>query len=177
MLRDRIVVGIADGSVRTQMVKQSDLTFSKAFEICRVAEVTGVQSRVMQSDGPVQHKGTVDAVERKRERNLAEKLTNEKRNQTYNSRFVRETTLQFGNSNKKSCSYCSYTHVKARCPAYGEKCLSCGRSNHFAAMCPTANQVSGIVPCETGDDVDGDDEALFTDAVRRYNSDSRISYW
>lgn len=33
------------------------------------------------------------------------------------------------------CQKCSKTHEYKMCPAYGKKCLVCGKYNHFAAMC------------------------------------------
>ena len=38
---------------------------------------------------------------------------------------------------KKRCSYCSYRHIpgKNNCPAYGKKCRSCQKWNHFQSCC------------------------------------------
>ncbi|PAA86570.1 hypothetical protein BOX15_Mlig030946g1 [Macrostomum lignano] len=33
------------------------------------------------------------------------------------------------------CSYCGGSHAKGSCPAYGKKCASCNRRNHFASVC------------------------------------------
>ena len=33
------------------------------------------------------------------------------------------------------CNYCSHTHGKGSCPAYGKVCSRCGRKNHFDKKC------------------------------------------
>jgi hypothetical protein len=59
--------------------------------------------------------------------------------------------------NKSCCKYCGRRHAPARCPAFGKKCNSCGRKNHFAIVCQSkqvksANEIQAdSVSCE--DDV------------------------
>ena len=36
---------------------------------------------------------------------------------------------------KHSCSYCSYSHPPRWCPAYGKKCVECGKINHLREFC------------------------------------------
>ena len=36
-----------------------------------------------------------------------------------------------------SCKFCSRSHEKGKCPAYGAKCNSCSKFNHFARNCPS----------------------------------------
>lgn len=33
------------------------------------------------------------------------------------------------------CNRCGTLHGKRNCPAYGEECRTCGRPNHFGAVC------------------------------------------
>ena len=40
----------------------------------------------------------------------------------------------------KSCRYCGKIHGKGQCLAYGKICSSCGKSNHFAAVCLTSKR-------------------------------------
>lgn len=46
----------------------------------------------------------------------------------------------------KNCKYCGKTHQIRQCPAFGKKCNSCGKLNHFSNMCnnakKTINQLS-----------------------------------
>ena len=34
-----------------------------------------------------------------------------------------------------ACKFCNRQHGKRNCPAFGQVCRSCGRRNHFAAVC------------------------------------------
>ena len=40
-------------------------------------------------------------------------------------------------NSKSGCGYCggSSKHKKEKCPAFGKKCVSCGKANHFASVC------------------------------------------
>ncbi len=44
----------------------------------------------------------------------------------------------------KSCRYCGKIHGKGQCLAYGKICSSCGKSNHFAAVCLTSKRVKAV---------------------------------
>ena len=62
--------------------------------------------------------------------------------------------------NKSCCKYCGKKHAPARCPAYGKKCNSCGRRNHFAIVCQSkqvkaTNEIQAdAVSCEEEDVAD-----------------------
>ena len=43
------------------------------------------------------------------------------------------------NSVVKSCKYCGKSHNRSNCPAFGKKCLKCGRDNHFKSVCKSEN--------------------------------------
>ena len=34
-----------------------------------------------------------------------------------------------------NCNFCAGSHPKGKCPAYGQKCNSCHKNNHFARFC------------------------------------------
>ena len=46
-LRDRIVFGVADTRVKERLLRESDLTFMKALDICHAAEASKVQLKPM----------------------------------------------------------------------------------------------------------------------------------
>ncbi|XP_018344300.1 PREDICTED: uncharacterized protein LOC108749821 [Trachymyrmex septentrionalis] len=33
------------------------------------------------------------------------------------------------------CTKCGMSHIRSRCPAYGELCIKCNKKNHFSKMC------------------------------------------
>lgn len=190
MVRDRIVLGIGDGSVRTQLLKQSDLTLAKAIEICRVAEITGVQIKMMQGEGPTQcrQQEMVHAVNKTGgssivNQNLGKNIVNKNKNPNFNSRYVKGNALSFGNNgkvnsqsyaDKKLCTYCNYVHPKGRCPAFGKTCAACGKFNHFASVCQQIKQVSDLA-VKYDLDCGSDDDVLFVDSLN--SVDISVSSW
>ena len=51
----------------------------------------------------------------------------------------------------KNCKFCSYTHKRGSCSAYGKKCKKCSKLNHFAKCCPEKNKSVEQVYCESSD--------------------------
>ncbi len=49
LLRDRVVLGIRDNSVRKKLLQERNLTLAKALDICRSSETTSKQLRNMTS--------------------------------------------------------------------------------------------------------------------------------
>ncbi len=42
-----------------------------------------------------------------------------------------------------TCGYCTFSHPPGKCPAYGKKCRSCGKMNHFEAACKASQRKKG----------------------------------
>ena len=42
MIRDRVVIGIYDNAQRVRLLREKDLTLSKAIELCRSIEITSI---------------------------------------------------------------------------------------------------------------------------------------
>ena len=42
---------------------------------------------------------------------------------------------QIKNKVIENCKHCSTRHPQRTCPAYGKICSSCGKTNHFKAVC------------------------------------------
>ncbi len=120
ILKDQIVIGITDNSVRDRLLRTSqegeDLTLNKAIDICRAAEQT------------VTHSGTLSG--------------DSQRNQARNIGVdaIRTRTRQ-------ECSRCGTVHAPRACPAYGKTCHKCGGQNHFQKKCrskkPSSNTDTG----------------------------------
>ena len=49
---------------------------------------------------------------------------------------VPQSSSGYGKSLIKNCKFCSYTHKRGNCSAYGKKCKNCLKPNHFAKCCP-----------------------------------------
>ena len=56
--------------------------------------------------------------------------------------------------------YCGSSHLKMKCPAYGKKCASCGKLNHFVKKCRVASA--------------SQEEARSVALVEQYSSDEEL---
>ena len=111
ILRDRLIFGIREVKVCERLLRESQLTLQKTDEICRASESTAQQLKEV-SEGD-----TVNSVNfRKKSRRPRGKKGD-----------TDETT--------KACSNCGWIHEANNCFARGKTCGSCGKLNHFAAVC------------------------------------------
>ena len=115
-IRDRIVVGIGNDTVRKYLLKESDLTLDKAIEICQLHELAESDNKSVNQDPDV------NAIKPKR----------------FFKKPAQPTT--------SNCKYCGNTHPRRKCPAFGTKCQLCGKYNHFAAVCMSSDQQSPQKP-------------------------------
>lgn len=134
MIRDRIVLGIADKGLQEKMLKKN-IKLDEAIELCRATELARGQSKDMQRDKGNEY--TVQEVRKKFNKN--------------------STTYNNGNSNNNkqrsfTCNRCNMSHAKGKCPAYGKSCNNCKKPNHFAVAC-RMKKIKSIV---TVQDDDGD---------------------
>ena len=110
LIKDRIEGGIQNDQTRARLLRESDLTLSKAEDICRAAEATEAQMKMMNEESGV------NAVS-KQEPQQAEEHKQQER--TF------------------KCRFCGQQHPprKEKCPAFGQTCRRCGKENHFASVC------------------------------------------
>ena len=125
-IRDRIVCGVRGNAVRRKLLQESGLTLSKCVDICRAAEATSAQLKEM---APSQHSsegGLVAKAEPKKPNSRSEKKKSPK------NQLVEE------------CKFCGRQQERnrAKCPAYGQICSSCGKPNHFAVKCANKSSYS-----------------------------------
>ena len=79
LLRTRLVCGVKKDTVRSRLLRETDLTLHKVIDICRAAETSTQQLKAMQS---VPNEGNVDIVKRKGSRTNQAKVW--KTNISYN---------------------------------------------------------------------------------------------
>ena len=117
LIRD--TTGISSDNVRRTLLKETDLTLSKALRICQISELTEKHSKAL-STPKTATTASVDAVQIKH-RNIYSKMKH----------TMRE------NPSISSCRNCGGTHPAKRdqCPAFGQQCHTCGKQNHFKSQC------------------------------------------
>ncbi|UYV61276.1 K02A2.6-like [Cordylochernes scorpioides] len=120
LIRDRIVLGCRDTTLREKYLQNPDLTLSLAINQGQAAEASQKQLRNIEKD-------SIDAIRKKF--NEKYKPTTSLKN-SYTSNPVR------ANFNKLiRCSKCNMAHDFGKCPAYGKECYKCRRPNHFSNCC------------------------------------------
>ena len=126
LIRDRVVFGIQDNSVRERLLRDHELTLQTAIEKVRSAELTNAQLKQIKADQKITEE-VIHAVKVN-----GEQLSN-KHDQDSLTPIV-------------NCKYCGKKHPrdKNQCPAYGAKCQKCGKPNHFAAKCKSKTRRSRV---------------------------------
>ena len=113
MIRDRIVCGVRDSSLRKKLLQVPELTLEKCIDMCRSAEGTSTQLEATSSQNS--HAPPPPEVN-----------------------FVKKPSKGADKSSfVKDCRFCGQTHEKERskCPAFGKICSACQKENHFALKC------------------------------------------
>lgn len=113
-IKDRIVVGLIDDSVRKRLLQEQNLTLQLCLDICRAHEASMAQSQAMTSESVAR----VDKFCPKSQN------SNKQKSQKKSDKIL-------------ECKFCGRSHVrqKERCPAYGKLCNKCHQKNHFANKC------------------------------------------
>ena len=128
LLRDRIIFGIADNKVRERLLREPELNLSKTLDICRASEMSQAQIKtVSEFNSPNVH------------------LLQENKKASDGKLSGGEPSP--ANQLRYPCRFCGRKHESKReaCPAWGKKCIKCGKENHFAGKCPlssTSNKVA-----------------------------------
>ena len=140
-IRDRIVVGVRENSLRKKLLQTRGLTLRNCIDICRASETTNQQLRSMsQTDD-------IHAVRSKRDGKK------DKENQRGRTKGLTQEGKQLEQKQQSilKCKYCGKSHrrIKEECPAWGKKCLTCNKSNHFASQCrskqgPVKGKIHGV---------------------------------
>ena len=81
-------------------------------------------------------------------------------------------------SSNRPCDFCSYKHIKGKCPAFGKFCKGCGQRGHFykAKKCKLAkNDVNEVELEEVYYDEPVEEDYFFVGTLTNENSNS--AYW
>jgi len=118
LIKDRLVGGILSDHVRGRLLRESDLTLRKAEDICRAAEATEAQLKLMNEEQST----LVNAIKHNQTKDKHSEAAAASRSET--------TTV--------NCRYCGRIHQRRKCPAYGQVCNKCKKKKHFASVCQSA---------------------------------------
>ena len=155
--------------MREKLLQVEDLTLEKCVNMCRLFESSAKQLRTLGSSQP---EPDVHAL---RKMKLSSKTG--QRHTSGKQALVGKQTRQKLTSNKP-CDYCSYKHVKGKCPAFGKFCKGCGQRGHFykAKKCKLAkNDVNQVELEEVHYDKPVEEVYFFVGTLTNENSNS--AYW
>ena len=121
LIRDRIVVGLRDNSVRKRLLQESKLSLKGTIDICKSSEATHRQLKAMNSDDVSYMKNV------KKTDTAGQAAAGYQKKKRYNFKT------------QKECTFCGTKHPRKKelCPAYGKICSKCQLRNHFAVKCLT----------------------------------------
>ncbi len=134
LVRDITICGINDNRLRERLLREPDLTLQKAIQLGHAAEETKRHLKELQKE--TDGKNFVDDVS---------KNTEKRKN-----KFSKES-IGYDKSYIKNCKFCSYSHKRGNCTAYGKKCRNCSKSNHFAKCCQENPKFVRRVQCDSSD--------------------------
>lgn len=155
-IRDRLVAGLSDVNIIRKLLSIDDLTLDRAVTICRSAEATEAQLKIMSQNFSVNY---VDKRFRKKDSHKSTNFTD-------------------------NCKFCGGKHEMniRKCPAYGQECTKCNGVGHYAKMCRTKSRKSKkydkkyrssnpahVVDTATTDDSDTDSLSDDSDAYSEIN--------
>ena len=154
VIRDRLVIGVRDKDLKGRLLRQKGLSLTKAIEMSRQSsEITKQQLKSLETE---ERKSIVEEINHFKQRGKARKpkparpATSKSKGNTRDSKDESERSAP-----RKNCKYCgNQLHRKRReCPAFGQVCHKCNKSNHFASVCNAKrpNQVNRVADEEDSD--------------------------
>ncbi|XP_045459304.1 uncharacterized protein K02A2.6-like [Melitaea cinxia] len=128
LIRDRLVCGISDKTVKDRLLRTKDLTLAKAIDICRTSQETQRQlEKICSSTSTSNNIDNLNDVDYNIQK--INKKPNTADNAGKNTKKDRYTNYTH------ECQRCGYIHPVKRCLAFGKRCVRCNGYNHFANKC------------------------------------------
>lgn len=151
MLRDRIVIGVREQRTQQKLLEIKDLSLSKAVDICRSAELSREQVKVLNKTEVQAVKADRTSQQLASTHSKAKYSSSKNRPQSSNNRSLytkysnnNNNKIEF-NKNHYRCKKCNTDHGPRQCPAYGKICNKCKKLNHFSVGCRSlSKQVHNI---------------------------------
>ncbi|RXN08425.1 retrotransposon-like family member retr-1 [Labeo rohita] len=154
LIKDRIVCGVNNDTVRARLLRETDLNLAKAVDICRANEITQSHLKVLHEEAEV----------------AVNKITKTK--------SARQVNIKHTRKEKYECTRCGYVHEPRKCPAYGKICNECSRKNHFSRMCKTPQKKDKQTRFEKKvHEIEQEDAELFIGTIEIEQSEEKASKW
>lgn len=164
LMRDRIVLGINNKRLQEKLLEK-DVDFERAVEMCRAAEISEGQTKVIQMNSG----GAVAAAGNAVVGSMVHQINTNKKESNYKNKFNRNDKITaYRQNDSLQCKKCNRHHKPMQCPAFGKKCIKCNQLNHFAVCCNQKN-----VSCIETVDSDTDNDIFYINMI----SDRKENKW
>ena len=129
LLKDKIVCGIHDDSLREKLLQSEDLDLDRCCKLCRLSEIT--------SKDLAQNTSSVDYIRSQKRPTNPHYSQNRQPQQKGADGYRSRTPGAQSERGPKKCSKCGGESHKSRadCPAQGKICYVCKKKNHFGSVC------------------------------------------
>lgn len=164
LIRDRLVCGISSDTVRRTLLKETELTLSKAVRLCHISELTDKHTKTLSAQKNAAT-ASVDAIQVK-----------QKGFNRQTKRLTKQDNLTITN-----CRNCGGTHQAKRdqCPALGQQCHHCGKLNHFRSACRSAKSSTASKQVHqlcAESDSEADEETFTIDGLSLHSEQGKNNY-
>lgn len=146
LIKDSVICGIIDQDLKQRLLREENLTLDKCINICKAAELSQTQLKTIEAENKVNVvKVTPNQNQqnhKKRGKQQGGKNQNETQPRGASQSFQpssAKSSQQRQQQQRKPCHRCNKFHPMNQCPAWGKKCSSCGKQNHFAYVCKFNN--------------------------------------
>ena len=141
LIRDLIVCGVRDNSLRERLLRDSELTLTKAISAGQAAEETKVHSKEITEGLEATSSKHMDKIDKEKMKMKNDGHRGRDAGQKSSSKNTHKQKERHQISN---CKFCGGSHTRGDCPAYGKKCRKCKKENHFAAVCLSSKDIREI---------------------------------
>lgn len=132
IVRDQLVVGLADKDIQRKLLREKNITLKKAVELIKDSEESQHRKKEQTASSELEETD----IQSKRWRN---NFNGSKYFSDFNkqSRFNNWRTSDSNNNDtlEYNCKKCGHIHKPRECRAFGKFCSICNGSNHFAIGC------------------------------------------
>ncbi|XP_063370735.1 uncharacterized protein LOC134659059 [Cydia amplana] len=148
LIKDKIVSGVYNKKLTDRLLREPDLSLTKAINICKAAELANEQVKQIQGKSSVE-KTEVQVIKKKSIARKEQASTNgSKGGGSSGSTYHHQASAGTSKSSSSGSTYhhqesrhhaecyrCGYSHERNKCPAYGKTCSKCGKLGHFIRKC------------------------------------------
>jgi len=168
LIRDRLIIGLNSRSTQLRLLKEQDLSLTKALGMCRASENAEKQVKVIHNKEPSSENINIVKTRQTRRRQQGESTARATQSNFHRGSTTKPTAKppQTG-TQRELCFFCGNKRHQNRkeCPAYGQTCRKCKKVNHFAKVCRQEGKERRQVNQVKEESEDSDDSILSIEEI------------